>query len=462
MDKPLPHSQGWTDAFSREIQTLIWNLICGLRVLSFRRYAIKQIVATYDQLLLLLAVYGFTLCISSYVATKNPEFTVYGFGYLGSDLLVSLFIGYLIAKASKEQQQLLRFLIISYAIASVSYLLSEILLPLLPQTLYFIASMMLSLWFLALMFFVTYELVGKKKTAAIAIFSLWVGLTLSLSAIDSNFWYEAYDELEEGIEETINSEKVFYSQYDLLDQSLTPIKAGIEGINDLFFVGFGSYATQDVFMKEISHIQKTVDSNWGTYGRSVALINNIKTVNDLPLASSTNLGIVLQHFGQLMNPDEDVLMLYLTSHGSKTHELSVDMWPLGLNNLTPKDIKEHLDNAGIRWRIILVSACYSGGFIEPLKDEYSLILTAAAHDKTSFGCSNTHEFTYFGEALFKEQPKQPIEFIPHFEQARLSIKQREASEGLEASDPQLYIGREMREKIAQLEREIEHYPAERF
>ena len=52
--------------------------------------------------------------------------------------------------------------------------------------------------------------------------------------------------------------------------------------------------------------------------------------------------------------------------------------------------------------VIVISACYSGGFIDALKDERTLVMTAARADRTSFGCSDDSDFTYFGRALFAE------------------------------------------------------------
>jgi len=138
------------------------------------------------------------------------------------------------------------------------------------------------------------------------------------------------------------------------------------------------------------------------------------------------------------------------------------MWPLSLNDLRPEHIREYLDNAGIRWRIILVSACYSGGFIEPLMDDYTLVLTAAASDRTSFGCSNENEFTYFGEALFKETPDAPYQFLTSFNRAIAEIRARELSEGLPPSNPQLFVGERMREKLDDIERQLARYSVERF
>ncbi len=464
MGDKLSHSDGsWVARLSREFYTLLWNLTCGIKIMAFRRSAFERLLVSYDQLALLLLLYAVTLFVGSYSLVVDPQFSVWGMGYLGVDLLISLLIGYVIVKASGSHTQLLLFLMACYSIAPFAYLIFEIVLPRLPESVLYTASIAVSVWFLAVMLFITYVLVGRRKLRALGITFLWILVLLPTAEILPKFWYENYNyEAEVAAYEPIDAEKVYYSQYELLDLVLDPIQPGVRGVTDLYFVGFGSYAAQDVFMKEVTQIQQVADSRLGTRERSVTLINNGKTLDSVPLASSTNLGIVLRDFGKLMNPDEDVLFLYLTSHGSKNHELSVDMWPLGLNDIRPEDIKAHLDAAGIRWRIILVSACYSGGFVEPLKDDNSVILTASAHDKTSFGCSNENEFTYFGEALFKDVAEGPYQFIPRFEDAITAIEQREKSEGLEFSEPQLHVGVHMRDKLLQLESEMSRYPLQRF
>ena len=84
-----------------------------------------------------------------------------------------------------------------------------------------------------------------------------------------------------------------------------------------------------------------------------------------------------------------------------------------------------LDDAGIKWRIIVVSACYSGGFIDPLKDEHTLIMTASAANRTSFGCGNGSEATYFGDALFQHALRFEDSFVKAFQHARERIAERE-------------------------------------
>ncbi|MDD2725156.1 MAG: C13 family peptidase [Methylovulum sp.] len=151
---------------------------------------------------------------------------------------------------------------------------------------------------------------------------------------------------------------------------------------------------------------------------------------------------------------EDVLVLYLTSHGSEDHELSVNFWPLALNDITPEKLRTLLDDAKIKWRVIIVSACYSGGFIKALANDNTLVATAAAADKTSFGCGTKSTFTYFGEAVFKDQLAHEFSLVSAVQQARIAIGLREKRENIEASSPQLSIGPSIKTKLDHLSGEI--------
>ena len=63
--------------------------------------------------------------------------------------------------------------------------------------------------------------------------------------------------------------------------------------------------------------------------------------------------------------------------------LEVSLPPLELAPLTAPALRSLLDDAGIKWRIIVVSACYSGGFVDALQDDNTLIVTAAARGPRS-------------------------------------------------------------------------------
>ncbi len=147
-------------------------------------------------------------------------------------------------------------------------------------------------------------------------------------------------------------------------------------------------------------------------------------------------------------------MVYLSSHGSKDHKLSIEFPPLQLDALSPQELKSILDDAGIKWRIIVVSACYSGGFIEPLKDDRTLIMTASAADRASFGCGTESAATYFGDALFQHALRFEDSFLKAFDDAKKIIADREKSEKRQASNPQIFVGHSMAAKLPRLEAEL--------
>jgi hypothetical protein len=262
-------------------------------------------------------------------------------------------------------------------------------------------------------------------------------------------WYENYSAQSNTTndEPRINVEDTFYSQRNLIKEETERLLPERAGRTDLYFLGLAGYADENVFMNEAMLAKDLFDDQFDTSGRSLLLINNNETVKKLPLANAHNLESVVKALAETMNTAEDILFLMLTSHGSKDHELSIDYYPLAMNDINPRRIKEILDNAGIKWRVIVISACYSGGFIEPLMDDNTLIITAADKDKQSFGCGHDGDYTYFGEALFGKALKQERNFSTAFYAAKKDIEAREVDESLEASIPQIRIGRDIEKQL---------------
>ena len=250
------------------------------------------------------------------------------------------------------------------------------------------------------------------------------------------------------------SEDVLSKQPELLYDALTSLEDERPGQSDLYFVGFAPFAGEDVFRKDVDTARELFDDRFDTDGRSIELINNPNTMLDTPFATVSNLRATLSEIGDIIDPDQDVVMLYLSSHGTKDHKLTIAFPPLQLDSLSPQALKQMLDDAGIKWRIIVVSACYSGGFIDPLKDEHSLIITAAAADRTSFGCGTESAATYFGDALFNHALRFEDSFQKAFEDAKKLIAERERAEKRTPSNPQIFVGRSMALRLPKLEAEL--------
>jgi Peptidase C13 family len=261
-------------------------------------------------------------------------------------------------------------------------------------------------------------------------------------------WREPEDEAEE--EAPLADERLFHLQGELIERALEGIGAGTPGKAELYFVGFAPDASSDVFVREMRFVKRLFDERFGTAGRSIALASSRAALEEFPIGSVTNLQRALTRVGRRMNPDEDVLFLFLSAHGGRDHYLSAEMPPLALEPLSPTALARMLQDAGIRYRAIVVSACYSGGFIEPLRDDNTLIITAAAADRTSFGCEPGRDFTYFGEAYFRSALARTRSFAEAFEVARELVDKQERSEKLEPSRPQIAVGNAIGRKLKEL------------
>lgn len=258
---------------------------------------------------------------------------------------------------------------------------------------------------------------------------------------------------------TILSEQALVRQPQLLAEALADVGAHRPGVPDLFFVGAALYASQDVFERDLRTAQAIVEEAFDVQRRQVTLINNPKTVLQAPIATSSNLRAALKGVAERMDRDEDVVMVFLTTHGSADHRLAVEFFPLQLDPIVPAQLKAMLDEAGIRFRIVVISACYAGGFIPALADESTIVMTAAAADRTSFGCSHDSEMTFFTDALFNQALRSKLGLVDAFERARVLVHDRELAEDLTPpSMPQLHVGAEMLAKLNQIERRLPRVP----
>ncbi len=122
-----------------------------------------------------------------------------------------------------------------------------------------------------------------------------------------------------------------------------------------------------------------------------------------------------------------------------------------LAQLGPPDLQEILDESRIKWRIVIVSACYAGVFLDELKSDTTLIVTAADSDHSSFGCDDSRELTWFGEAFLRDSLPGADSFEAAFKQAASLIQQRETAAHQTHSNPQLFVGPLMRAKLAALQ-----------
>ena len=249
------------------------------------------------------------------------------------------------------------------------------------------------------------------------------------------------------------AEAAIYAQPKVLNQALDSIQFGEFAQSHWYFLGVAGASYQDVFKSEVERIREQFDTRFGTFGRSMVLINHPTSLETQPIASKTSIELALKRIGQQMNRESDVLFLYMTSHGLP-NEFELENAPIDLAYVEPKWLRETLDKSGIRWRVIVISSCFSGSFVSALQDENTLVITASAADRESFGCSNEADYTYFGRALFDEAMREQNSFENSFLQAKETVAKWEAAQGFAPSEPQWSIGKNMQLMLPQLEQRL--------
>ena len=198
------------------------------------------------------------------------------------------------------------------------------------------------------------------------------------------------------------AEALLFDQAARIDQSLSTVTRDASPRPRAFFLGFAGVGEQKVFAQEIGLASRVLGERYAIDGRSLSLINDERDLERAPLATVSGLKYALLGLAARMNRDRDVLFLSISSHGAEDPAIVVSNSQLPLNDLTGEDLAEALRDSGIRWRVIIISACYAGGFLDYLRDPQTIVIAAAAADRTSFGCSNDRDLTYFGEAFYRD------------------------------------------------------------
>lgn len=225
------------------------------------------------------------------------------------------------------------------------------------------------------------------------------------------------------------------AQGRLLEDALANVPASTPAI-ELYTLTVGGDGKQSVFLRESDYVSNMLTSRFGAYGQ-IRLVNHRDHLVDRPMATRENLRRAALTLAERSGP-EDLIFIYLTSHGTSEHELVLDQPRMELSDLPANELGAVLAPLKNRDKIIVISSCYSGGFIPALKDERTLIMTASRADRVSFGCSEEANFTYFGDALFAQALNQTDDLEQAFKLAKASVAERELADSFEASEPQIW------------------------
>jgi hypothetical protein len=175
-----------------------------------------------------------------------------------------------------------------------------------------------------------------------------------------------------------------------------------------------------------------------------------RTEDALPRGSLASLSIALAHVAELIDRAEDVLILYVATHGVP-QGIVYYYGDEGYGGMSPSRLAALLAELGIANRLLVVNACYSGIFVPALASDSGVVISAAAADRTSFGCEASNDWTYFGDAFVNRALRRPQPLAEAFEQARTMIAGWENAGGMTPSEPRIAIGSLAEVWLARLE-----------
>ncbi len=216
-----------------------------------------------------------------------------------------------------------------------------------------------------------------------------------------------------------------------LDASVSLVRA--EDAPKIGVVSFGLFGDQGVFKSEATGAARVVADRFAT-GPIDVKYNSRKGGG----ATVEGLARSLQDAAKGLDAERDVLFVILSSHGSPDG-LVVRAGRL-TQLLTPSQLASMLATTGVRHKVVVISACYSGVFIPRLATPDVLVITAADSNHPSFGCQDKARWTYFGDAFFNVALRKAASLQDAFVEARSLVRKRELRERFEPSNPQMAGG----------------------
>lgn len=279
-----------------------------------------------------------------------------------------------------------------------------------------------------------------------AIYALALGCTIVYYlAPHEGFWRPvASKDDEANVPEPIEfDQELVEAQAPLLAARVATLAPQRPGVIDMYTLTFAPFEGEEVFRRESRMVSEVMGKRFDAAGRNVQLLNHREHLDNMPWATPLNLRRAIAGIAATMDRDEDVLFIHLTSHGASNGELATNFWPFSVDPVTPSNLRKWLDEAGIKHRVLSISACFSGSWIGALSSEDSLVMTASDATHTSYGCGRRSELTFFGRAVYDEQLRSSTR---SFEQAhaaaRKIIDRREKEAGKDDgySNPQIAVG----------------------
>jgi len=209
-----------------------------------------------------------------------------------------------------------------------------------------------------------------------------------------------------------------------------------------------------VFGREARVAGDVLSARYGAHGRTIVLAGSDGNApSALPRGTPETFGIALARIAELMNKTEDVVVIYTSGHGIP-FGLYYNDGDNGYGAISPNRLHDIFEQLGIRNRLLILSACFSGVFVPRLQSDTTAIVTAASADRSSFGCVAENDWTFFGDAMINHALRKPQPLRAAFDEANGLITGWEAQFTVRPSQPQVNIGSGAERWLAVLDRRL--------
>lgn len=414
-----------------------------LRFLTVRSLRLRSLPGS--ALTLALVWLGGTLLLALITALLPfPVFDVPGsFAWLGLTVLGGL----LVSRLLDRQVDALRFAV-AFSLAGLVAMLLQDIATTYPQYaawLPAIVGIVVTAWAVA----VTARLViaagegisALRRLSALSVTLLVMFIGIHGAGLHDRAMIAYYSERASEDYREIDEESLWTAQPRLVEAAIEQ-----RGDGGVHVIGIAAGGVQDLFGREAGAASAMLQRRFAGEGDPIVLSNAWDDLEKLPLANRSNVAAVLAGIGEDFDPAGDLAVIYLTAHGGGDATLQTDLPDYTqLQAISASFLAKALNEAGISRRVIIVSACFAGAWIEPLASPDTIILAAARADRTSFGCDDRREFTFYGEALLASGLGEGGSLATAEAALEEAIAEAEAERGLEPSLPQVSVGAKMRE-----------------
>ena len=300
---------------------------------------------------------------------------------------------------------------------------------------------------------------------------MWKGLFLALSALtaSADAFAQGADPLGGafGAIEAAMSPVEALQQAEMLSSNLNALAAQRPGVVDTYVLSVSLW-NDPVFESEAREASVILARHFDAADRTLVLSAGKRGGSrSFPSATPNNIQAALGKIGRTINPLEDLVVVFMTSHGAPDGAMAIQETGRMGGRLRPEHLRASLAAAGIRTKVVIISACFSGHFILPFSDPNTVVLTAAAADKTSFGCEPSRDWTYFGDALFNNALRGGSGLVSAYDESlgliskweadlraqydALPASRKDAERRPEPSNPQKHVGEAVAELLAKIE-----------